>query len=777
LLQQAVIEQVKNGLIRKKLWNEIKSSPNFEKIKESVPSLGNEQFRYYDAIEKTSKIPLEQLNRAEFEKLASKGEVAPSDQGGGIPELELRKVAEGKKSVAGMPIDADMISMGEQMGLKHIKVSADDVVFYKDAKGKLIAEQIMDIIEKRESKQISNAKASIELGKLFGYADADIAAFLVHWANMITKTKGFKADGYALLREAYGLPVEVIIESVKNPTTGVEITFESGNTPAISEPKIDILKQASEVATKQFEKPVPAEKGTIKKTQDYWKEHDVLKEAEKLLPKTEQKLPEPPKGPSVKGGGTATAVKEKVETKVEIKTEPAIKEEVKPEVKVEEKTKEVVKEEIKPKEVTKEEIKSADPLTDIKEKIKSDDIEVIREAIKEAESGMDKYPSGSDSYNKYRDVYTKLQDKLSELKEKQPLGESKPKKEVKPEEPVKEEPGKAAVKEKELTKEAEKVLEEDRAYNPTIDFWDRQKGDKTSRRLSDFDSATVDTIRKALADLGIRINDNTTIEVTINPDGSVDISGYVSDSAILAKLKADSSIKVKGNTITAPLTTLISKTDPGYAEKIASTSPRLVPEEIGSPIGMAIPAPVPVEAPLPVIAPKPIPIPAPRPTPEPIPAKIPGVTEFPVPVPKPQPVPVPEPKPVPVPPKKPPPGKTIIILPPPSRKLENLTDEEKKGIIAWKQGFIYWNWIPPYGKTNLIPTRKPVEMVSYYKGPGSAYASAMARGITPPELKRDFGVFDISLKIPPQKVAGEKRKVTIRYKRDPQHVYTGMKRI
>jgi hypothetical protein len=49
----------------------------------------------------------------------------------------------------------------------------------------------------------------------------------------------------------------------------------------------------------------------------------------------------------------------------------------------------------------------------------------------------------------------------------------------------------------------------------------------------------------------------------------------------------------------------------------------------------------------------------------------------------------------------------------------------------------------PYGKKNIINSRKPIEGVKYYEGIGSAAKSAIARGIPPEVINRDMGIVDI----------------------------------
>jgi hypothetical protein len=66
-------------------------------------------------------------------------------------------------------------------------------------------------------------------------------------------------------------------------------------------------------------------------------------------------------------------------------------------------------------------------------------------------------------------------------------------------------------------------------------------------------------------------------------------------------------------------------------------------------------------------------------------------------------------------------------------------------MVAWKQGIMYKALYEPYGKANILNTRKPIEGVSYHKGVGSAAASAVARGIPPEVINRDMGIVDIKI--------------------------------
>lgn len=76
---------------------------------------------------------------------------------------------------------------------------------------------------------------------------------------------------------------------------------------------------------------------------------------------------------------------------------------------------------------------------------------------------------------------------------------------------------------------------------------------------------------------------------------------------------------------------------------------------------------------------------------------------------------------------------------------ENLTDTQIMSMIAWKQGIMYKAIYQPYGKNDIINTRKPINGVKYYKGVGSAAKSAIARGVPPEVINRDMGIVDIKI--------------------------------
>jgi len=122
-------------------------------------------------------------------------------------------------------------------------------------------------------------------------------------------------------------------------------------------------------------------------------------------------------------------------------------------------------------------------------------------------------------------------------------------------------------------------------------------------------------------------------------------------------------------------------------------------------------------------------------------------------------VPVPVPVPIPVP-------KVGVkrILPIPSKdRISQLTKKQREGIIARKQGWCYIVLYPPYGKDNVIYSRKPLEGVKYFSGLGSVARSIIAKhGYVPPEVLRDMGIMDVIIRTPWEK----KSKPKIFFKRD-----------
>lgn len=77
-----------------------------------------------------------------------------------------------------------------------------------------------------------------------------------------------------------------------------------------------------------------------------------------------------------------------------------------------------------------------------------------------------------------------------------------------------------------------------------------------------------------------------------------------------------------------------------------------------------------------------------------------------------------------------------------------LTEEQRLGSMAWKQGIMYKLWYPPFGQDDIINSRKPFPGVQNYKGFKSAYKSLIRRtpGIIPPEISRSMGMFTTVIK-------------------------------
>jgi hypothetical protein len=72
-----------------------------------------------------------------------------------------------------------------------------------------------------------------------------------------------------------------------------------------------------------------------------------------------------------------------------------------------------------------------------------------------------------------------------------------------------------------------------------------------------------------------------------------------------------------------------------------------------------------------------------------------------------------------------------------------LSEEQIGSMIAWKQGIMYKAIYPPYGKKDIINSRKPIEGVKYYEGAGSAQRSALSKGLPPEVVKRKMGIVTI----------------------------------
>ncbi len=86
-----------------------------------------------------------------------------------------------------------------------------------------------------------------------------------------------------------------------------------------------------------------------------------------------------------------------------------------------------------------------------------------------------------------------------------------------------------------------------------------------------------------------------------------------------------------------------------------------------------------------------------------------------------------------------------IVIPMPI-EVSQLTEEQRKGSVAWKQGWCYKLIYPPYGKVNIINSKEPFPGMVIHTGVQSAFRSLQARGgKLPPTIKRDMGIMDIHI--------------------------------
>jgi hypothetical protein len=63
-----------------------------------------------------------------------------------------------------------------------------------------------------------------------------------------------------------------------------------------------------------------------------------------------------------------------------------------------------------------------------------------------------------------------------------------------------------------------------------------------------------------------------------------------------------------------------------------------------------------------------------------------------------------------------------------SKKIKELTAEERKGAISWKQGTFWITIYPPYSQENVIHTKTRPQGTTIHKGKGSAKATVTTRG-------------------------------------------------
>lgn len=98
---------------------------------------------------------------------------------------------------------------------------------------------------------------------------------------------------------------------------------------------------------------------------------------------------------------------------------------------------------------------------------------------------------------------------------------------------------------------------------------------------------------------------------------------------------------------------------------------------------------------------------------------------------------------------------------------------EYEGLIAWKQGWAFRVWYPPFSQKSMLVTRRPVEGVEYHTGLRSAYDSIVRRGgYIPPVLSRKMGVFGVQVFTPK-----DVRKPELRFRREPEKVYRGKRKM
>jgi len=162
------------------------------------------------------------------------------------------------------------------------------------------------------------------------------------------------------------------------------------------------------------------------------------------------------------------------------------------------------------------------------------------------------------------------------------------------------------------------------------------------------------------------------------------------------------------------------KVSPSIASPKISPSPKASPSMSVAPSISASPSPSGSPSPRPTPSPSPYPSPTPVPTPTPGPAPI-G--------------------------KKPPPI-------PPKVAISKLTKAQREGLIAYKMGWCYKVFFPPYGQDDIIHSKKPMQGVKYFSGPGSAMKSIIARhGPVPPEVRRDMGMMHVIIRTPWEKTS------------------------
>jgi len=120
------------------------------------------------------------------------------------------------------------------------------------------------------------------------------------------------------------------------------------------------------------------------------------------------------------------------------------------------------------------------------------------------------------------------------------------------------------------------------------------------------------------------------------------------------------------------------------------------------------------------------------------------------------------------PPAEPPKVPPRVPPPTPELHLASLTEKQRKGIVAWKQGWCYKIAYPEGNTKIIINSRKPLAGVHYETGRGSPSRSAVVKGGAVPERGHyDMGVVDVKIHTP-SKSFWKTRKPTITFVSDPK---------
>jgi hypothetical protein len=104
-------------------------------------------------------------------------------------------------------------------------------------------------------------------------------------------------------------------------------------------------------------------------------------------------------------------------------------------------------------------------------------------------------------------------------------------------------------------------------------------------------------------------------------------------------------------------------------------------------------------------------------------------------------------------------------------EIKYLTDPQRNGLVAWKQGFIYIAIYPPYDEPQTLYSREPIEGVKYEKDVGSAARSLISKGgKIPDHIYKDMGIVDITISRTKNEV---KPEITYRLDRMQRTTYSG----